>query len=103
MTFQIVCIAWVFFRATSFGNAWDVFDSMLTNWGQASPLITASVVAATVVGIGVQYVPRATLERLTEWFGKLHPVVMGAAIALCLIVTFNLGPEGVSPFIYFSF
>ncbi len=103
VTFQIVCIAWVFFRATSFGNAWDVFDSMLTNWGQASPLITASVVAATVVGIGVQYVPRATLERLTEWFGKLHPVVMGAAIALCLIVTFNLGPEGVSPFIYFSF
>ena len=47
--------------------------------------------------------PRVYLERLTETFGKLHPVVMGLTIAVCLIVTFNLGPEGVAPFIYFSF
>ena len=35
------------------------------------------VLAATIVGIGVQYVPRVYLERLTETFGRLHPVVMG--------------------------
>ncbi len=58
ITFQIVCIAWVFFRATSFSNAWSMFGSMIHNWGMASPLITATVLAATVVGIGVQYVPR---------------------------------------------
>ncbi len=103
ITFQIVCIAWVFFRATSFGNAWAMFESMLRNWGMASPLVTATVLAATIAGIGVQYVPRVYLERLTEWFGKLHPVVMGLAITVCLLVTFNLGPEGVAPFIYFSF
>ncbi len=103
ITFQIVCIAWVFFRASSFADAWAVFESIFENWGMASPLITWSVLAATAVGIGVQYVPRSTLEGLTEWFGRLHPVVMGAAIAVCLLVTFNMGPEGVSPFIYFSF
>ena len=93
----------MFFRATSFGNAWAMFESMLRNWGMASPLVTATVLAATIAGIGVQYVPRVYLERLTEWFGKLHPVVMGLAITVCLLVTFNLGPEGVAPFIYFSF
>jgi alginate O-acetyltransferase complex protein AlgI len=103
ITFQIVCFAWVFFRATSFANAWAMFSSMIHNWGMGSPLVTFSVLLATIVGIGVQYVPRSFMEHVTETFGRLHPVVMGFTIAVCLLVTFNLGPEGVAPFIYFSF
>ncbi len=103
ITFQIVCVAWVFFRASSFNDAWQVFESMVSNWGKGSPLITATVILATVTGIGVQYVPRTALERLNDWFGRLHPVTMGLALGVCLLVTFNLGPQGVAPFIYFSF
>ena len=33
ITFQIVCIAWVFFRATSFSNAWAMFESIFTELG----------------------------------------------------------------------
>ena len=35
ITFNIVCLAWVFFRADSFATAWDMLTGLFTGWGQA--------------------------------------------------------------------
>jgi hypothetical protein len=101
--FHVVCLAWVFFRATSFGNAWDVLGRLGSDWGGPAPLITAGVLAAVVFGIGVQYVPGNVLGSLTSRFSRLSPVAQAAILGLALMVANSMGPQGVAPFIYYRF
>ena len=44
VTFQVVCFAWIFFRADSFADAWDLVERLFTAWGEPSPLVTWGVV-----------------------------------------------------------
>ncbi len=57
-TFQLVCVGWVFFRASSFANAFAVFGRLFTGWTRPSPLVNTAVLLTLVVGIGSQYVPK---------------------------------------------
>jgi D-alanyl-lipoteichoic acid acyltransferase DltB (MBOAT superfamily) len=103
VTFHVVCFGWVFFRADSFGRAGEVLHRLVDAWGQPSPLVTASVVLAIVVGIGTQYIHPGALSRVERWFGQLGTVPQAACIAVCLMLIDTLGPQGVAPFIYFRF
>jgi D-alanyl-lipoteichoic acid acyltransferase DltB (MBOAT superfamily) len=103
VTFHLVCLAWVFVRADSFGTAKDVLVGLFTRWGHASPLVTFAVVAAIVVGIASQYLPHSWPRGLMERFSRLPVVAQAAVLGLGLMVTSVMGPEGVAPFIYFRF
>lgn len=102
VTFHVVCLAWIFFRASSFDIAWTMLHRLFTAWGPA-PLITPSVLLAIVVGIAMQYTPTRALERAQILFSRLSPVAMGVLMAVGLLVIDALGPQGVAPFIYFAF
>src|SRR5262245_25084268 len=103
VTFHVVCFAWIFFRADSFGRAWDVITQLFTAWGQSSPLVTTSVLLAIVVGIGSPYVPAGTISGLVRGLGVLGPVPPAVCLAVGLMLVDTLGPPGVAPFIYFRF
>ncbi len=70
LTFNLVCLAWIFFRSDSLDLAWQMLSGLFTRWGQPSPLVTAGVVFWIVVGIGTQYlpkrVPRGIMARLAR-------------------------------------
>ncbi len=102
-TFQIVCFAWIFFRATSIDNAFAMLSRLVTGWGEASPLVTFPVVVAIAVGIGIQYLPKGVALRAQEVFSRLNWLLQGATLAVILLVITTLGPPGVAPFIYFRF
>ena len=103
LTFNVVCLAWVFFRADSFGRAWQILRRLFDAWGSPSPLVTTSVVLAIVFGIGVQYVRPGVLSWIELRFGRLSTALQAATLAVCLMVIDTLGPQGVAPFIYFRF
>jgi alginate O-acetyltransferase complex protein AlgI len=103
VTFHIVCLAWVFFRAETFDTAIDLLGRLLWHWGDPSPLVTTSVLVAIAFGIGTQYVPQHALSRAMAMFSRLSPVTQGLALGFGLLVTNTLGPRGVAPFIYFQF
>jgi D-alanyl-lipoteichoic acid acyltransferase DltB (MBOAT superfamily) len=103
ITFHIVCFAWIFFRATSFENAFDVLEGLVDSWGQPSPAVTFAVLAAIATGIGVQYLPGRAIGEVLARFSRLPTVAQAAIVALCLMVTSAMGPIGVAPFIYFQF
>jgi D-alanyl-lipoteichoic acid acyltransferase DltB (MBOAT superfamily) len=103
VTFHLVCLAWVFFRADSFGSAWDVLTGIFTRWGHGSPLVTFPVFAAIVAGIASQYLPAHFPRALMERFARLPVVAQATVLAVGLMVTSVMGPEGVAPFIYFRF
>ena len=103
LTFHVVCFGWIFFRADSFGRAGSVLERLFTAWGQSSPLVTTSVVAAIVVGIGAQFIRPGALAALLRGFGRLPVPAQAVTVAVCLMLINTLGPEGVAPFIYFRF
>jgi alginate O-acetyltransferase complex protein AlgI len=103
ITFNVVCLAWIFFRADSFATAWDLITGLFTGWGEPSPLVTTGVLLAIVVGIGSQYLPARFPYAVMERFGRLPVLGQAAVLAAALMLTNTMGPEGVAPFIYFRF
>jgi alginate O-acetyltransferase complex protein AlgI len=103
LTFQFVCLAWVFFRADSFTTAKDVLTGLVTRWGYPSPLVTSTVILAIAVGIGSQYLPARVPRQIMESFARMPVAAQAGVLALALMVTSVMGPEGVAPFIYFRF
>jgi hypothetical protein len=105
VTFNIVCVAWVFFRAESISSAFTYLRDLIdpSNWGGAAPLVSFGVLLAIAIGIGGQFVPRDFTARVMAAFSRLSPVAMGVILGFALLVTNTLGPRGVAPFIYFRF
>jgi hypothetical protein len=101
--FNFVCLAWVFFRAKSFGNAMDVIGRLFTGWGMPSPGITAGVLAAIACGLVIQFVPWRAWGLMLARFSAIPLPAQGIALALILMAINVMGPRGVAPFIYFQF
>jgi alginate O-acetyltransferase complex protein AlgI len=101
-TFHLVCLGWVFFRATSVGAGFAMLARLFTAWGSA-PLVTPLVLLAVAVGIGMQYVPRNLGDRVVVAFTRMRPALQGVALAVVLFVITAMGPQGVAPFIYYNF
>ena len=102
VTFHVVCLGWVFFRADSFGTAVTLLERLFTAWGPA-PLVTPLVLLALVVSIGMQYLPADAGERVQVALSRLRPVALGIGLGFVLFLITSLGPQGVAPFIYYKF
>lgn len=103
LTFHLVCLGWVFFRASSFGNALEVLGRLFSAWGQPSPEVTLGVLAAIATGIGLQFVPRDAWQRVQVAFSRSPLVAQGVALGVVLMLIGAMGPRGVAPYIYFQF
>jgi alginate O-acetyltransferase complex protein AlgI len=101
LTFHLVCLAWVFFRAPSFDVALTVLGRLFA--ASTSVLTTPGVVALVAVVLLVQQVPDRPRAALREAWDGLPVAVHVGAFALLLVVIDVVGPEGVAPFIYFQF
>ncbi len=104
VTFGTVCFAWVFFRASSLGDALAVLGRLVTGWGEATTLVTPTILVVLAAALGAQFIPQLSWRRLEAQFGRLPIVAQGIAFGIFL-VTMNaiIGQQGVAPFIYFRF
>lgn len=102
VTFNVVCLAWVFFRAESFSAAGTMLSRLATGWGQAQ-ICTPALVALIAGSIATQFVPKDLGLRLEAAFSRLGPLPQAVALAAALFAIDALGPQGVAPFIYFQF
>jgi alginate O-acetyltransferase complex protein AlgI len=102
VVFHLVAFAWVLFRASDIGTAWQ-FLTRLTVAGPAT-LYSATVVVAVVAVIGLQLVPERPLDRLRIRFEDLAPASLAAALLVTVVcVAATVPSQGVPPFIYFRF
>ena len=106
-TFHLVCLGWVFFKVgsdptASLSTVWTILGRLFTAWGP-SPLVTPLLVGAIALGIGMQYIPEGTGERVRVAFSRMGVAAQGATLGLVLFAITTLGPQGVAPFIYFQF
>src|SRR5262249_18525257 len=103
LTFQIVCLAWVFFRAPTFSIAMDMLTGLFTQWGRPSPLVTGLLLFTLLAMLASQFVPELTMQRIQAAFSTFPLAAQGATLAGCFFLIDALGPTGVAPFIYFQF
>ncbi len=103
VTFHLVCLGWVFFRAESIGSAFEVLGRLVRGWGGGAELVTPLVALAIGGMLLLQNVPRTPAERVQVALSRFGPVLQGAALAIGLFAITSIGPQGVPPFIYFRF
>jgi D-alanyl-lipoteichoic acid acyltransferase DltB (MBOAT superfamily) len=107
LTFHVVCLAWVFFRAETFTSALTMLGRLVTGWTTA-PALDPSVpvwwLPLVIAGsLAVQLLPGDVGERVMAVFSRRGVAFQGVALAAFLMVVEILGPVGVAPFIYFQF
>jgi len=103
LTFNLVCLGWVFFRADSLSTAFSLLGRLVTGWNAQARLVNPWVVGTIAVMLALQYAPHAAADRMMDRIADLRPIAMGAIFAMALFITTALGPQGVAPFIYFRF
>jgi D-alanyl-lipoteichoic acid acyltransferase DltB (MBOAT superfamily) len=101
VTFNFVCLGWVFFRATSFDNAGQVLSQIVTI-GPHVPL-NWMVVAVVVIALIVQWIPTDRSAVWMQTFARWSIPAQALSLAGVLVVIDAFGPAGVAPFIYFRF
>ena len=102
LTFQIVCLGWVFFRAPTLTDAFHVLGRLL-HPGLGKGGINLLVVAIIATFILTQYVPSKAVCQAQAVFSRMAVWQQGVLLAFSLAFTSALAPVGVAPFIYFAF
>ena len=102
-TFQYVCFAWIFFKASDLEHAKLVIEQIVSHptWGTAnlSPRVLAVLAGALVI----HFLPKDWVLRARDTFVRAPAVVQGlalAGVALCLHAVAGAKAE---PFVYGQF
>ena len=103
VTFNLVCLGWVFFRADSMATAFSMLGRLVTGWSTPTTLVHPMVLFAVAGMLALQLIPFSPTRALQDSISSLRPVAMGVGFGVALVVIASLGPQGVAPFIYFRF
>jgi D-alanyl-lipoteichoic acid acyltransferase DltB (MBOAT superfamily) len=101
-TFHAVCLAWVFFRAEGFGQAWEVLSGLATLRGGDLDISSALFLAAAATAIvAIDLAQRRSGRHVPSlgWPAPLRGALVG--MAATAIIVFSGGTA--VPFIYFQF
>jgi D-alanyl-lipoteichoic acid acyltransferase DltB (MBOAT superfamily) len=103
ITFNLVCLGWVFFRADSFATAFKYIGGII--FFQSGDLYDASILYVLFLG-GLSLLIDALCffqNRETPFMSGSKPLFTGAAYALLLFLILCVGEGNEQPFIYFQF
>jgi len=102
ITFHVVCVAWIFFRAEDFPRAWDMLQGLMQRTGgtaNITPMLWALLGAALLTHL----VPMAAVEGGLRLAGRLPAPVLGLLMVAVVLAVRHAGTSEVVPFIYFQF
>ncbi len=100
--FAYVCLAWIFFRASSFDSALAILRQLAkleTDQANLVPIVTAALVA----GFACHFFADGSFRWLRDRFVGLPAWGQGLVLAVAVLVLRALGHPKIVPFIYFQF
>ncbi len=101
ITFHIVLLGWIFFRAPSFDLALAFLGGL--GGGGQSALLTPLLLVLILLGLSFHFADRPSLDRIALRVRSMPAVPVGVAIGLLILTIDAMRPEGVAPFIYYQF
>ena len=101
VTFHIVCLGWILFRAESF----DLALQMLEGLGRIGPVVMLTPLLLTLIvgGLAMHWLPPRAVEGMAERLKTAPSLTLGLLIGAAILLVEAVRPEGVAPFIYFQF
>jgi alginate O-acetyltransferase complex protein AlgI len=102
VTFHVVCLGWIFFRAQDFNAALQVI-AQLAAWRGGPAVLTPFTALLIALGLAINWAPSTWLERLAKAAARLPAPAYGVALGLAILMVDAQRPVGVAPFIYFQF
>lgn len=102
VTFHVFTLAAVFFRAPDLDIASAFFAQMVSGAGGAA-LFTPFLFVLAAGTVAVQFLPGNALEQTAARLCAWPALALGCLFGAGLVLIEFLGPEGVSPFVYFQF
>jgi hypothetical protein len=102
ITFHIVVIGWIFFRAESFDAAIGYFRGIGTI-GVTSSVLTPLACVLILFGMVIHFVPVDLGQRLALRLRLLPVWAMGLLAGVTILIVDTMRFEGVAPFIYYQF
>ena len=101
VTFHIVLLGWIFFRAASFADALAFLGGLSSGGGAA--LLTPLLLALILLGMSLHFMPRFSVQQVALRLRALPAPAFGFAVGLAVLCIDAMRPEGVAPFIYYQF
>ncbi len=102
VTFNIVCFAWIFFRAESLDIAFDYLRG-LADWSGPIVRATPFLFALVTASLAAHFVSEDLVERISARLENAGALRLGAVLGFGILLIFAVAPAGVAPFIYFQF
>ena len=102
VTFHVVVLGWIFFRAATVGEAFTYLRFLVAgDWRDT--LVTPLSLGLVVVGLAIHAFPERALPLLAAWTRRWPAPVLGLAVGAAILLVDSMRPDGVAPFIYYQF
>ena len=102
LTFHIVVLGWVFFRAESFAAA-IAYLGGLGGGGAGELALTPLAVGLIMFGLAIHAAPPMLMQRIAIRLRAWPAPALGLATGLTILIVDAMRFEGVAPFIYYQF
>jgi len=102
ITFNFVCFAWIFFRASTLDNAMAILRGLgALTWslGNVTPAFAAVLIVAAIL----QSLPERWFQSASTFAARAPFWVQGAAMAALILIIQTLAGRGSAPFVYGNF
>ena len=102
ITFNVVCLAWIFFRSESLDYAL-LYLQGLADWSGPVEMATPFLVVLVAASLASHFLPEDLMAGATRWLQDRSAITLGAVLGFGILLIWAIAPEGVAPFIYFQF
>ncbi|MDB5703603.1 MAG: O-acyl transferase [Sphingomonas bacterium] len=104
ITFHIVVLGWIFFRAASFADALAYLGGIATPFtGPSAFTASPLIVLLIALGLAIHATPRRWISDAAIGIRALPAPLVGVGLAALILVIDAMRFEGVAPFIYYRF
>lgn len=107
LTFHFVCLAWVFFRNTTFSGSWTMLGRVITDF---HPELLGQVISGyryvlllMLFGYVSHFFPDRWQERCINTLAHTNVVVDAMLIVVVIYIIIQVKSSAIQPFIYFQF
>jgi D-alanyl-lipoteichoic acid acyltransferase DltB (MBOAT superfamily) len=103
LTFHVVVLGWIFFRAASFGDAIAYLGGIFVPAEGGAVTVTPLAVALILFGLALHALPWDAMKHAAERLRTLSAPAMALGFAATMLLVDTMRFEGIAPFIYFRF
>lgn len=107
ITFNLIAISFVFFRASSMETVGEMATQVFTNFhADVAPQFVSGYLMIVLIMVGaylMHFAPVSWTTKLSSGFGSLHPVLQTVVFAIVLFLIIQMRQSDIVPFIYLQY